>query len=290
VRVLLLHNSNAGDEGLSEAALIKAFKKAGHKVTYAATRGRGWKRAVKKKKADVIVAAGGDGTARKVALALAKHAPATPLSLVPAGVANNIAAALGIEGTAQEIAAGLESAKPSKLAIGLARGPWGKARFVESAGVGVFASMLDEPPAPDLASGARRLQERLSSAKPRNVAIEADGLDLSGKYVLALAMNIGSIGARLVLAPRADVSKGLLQVLLVGEQELPALLQYLECIVRGAEAAIGLDACPARHVTMQWAPARGHIDDEQWPEDGAKRANVTLAVDSFLPVLVPSRV
>jgi hypothetical protein len=73
MRVLLLHNPEAGDEEHGREALVRAFKGPGHRVSYQSTKAKGWKERLDPS-VDVFVVAGGDGTVRRVVLALAEKA------------------------------------------------------------------------------------------------------------------------------------------------------------------------------------------------------------------------
>jgi diacylglycerol kinase (ATP) len=291
MRVLLLHNPAAGNEDAAAAALVRAFDAAGHSVTYWSTGHKGWKKGLDAA-VDVVVVAGGDGTVRKAALALAaRPGIRTPLSIIPTGVANNIARMLGIRGTPESIAAGLTRGRMTRLALGAARASWGVTRFVESAGVGFFARMLVEPPAPDVKAGAKRVLRRLAQATTRHMRITADGRDLTGDYLLALAMNGASIGPRMELAPEADVGDHQLCLLLIGESQRAAVTRYLERLIAGETATIDLETHKVRHVWMDWKKRWGHVDDSPWPPPGAKAQRgsgwVTLEVDTLLAVLTP---
>ena len=66
MRVLLLHNPTAGDEEHDREALVEALEGSDHDVSYQSTRRKGWKDSLDAS-VDVFVAAGGDGTVRRVA-------------------------------------------------------------------------------------------------------------------------------------------------------------------------------------------------------------------------------
>lgn len=292
MRILLLHNPAAGSQISAAADIVRAFDEAGHSVTYWSTGHKGWRKGLSAA-VDVIVVAGGDGTVRKAALALAERPGIrTPLSIIPTGVANNIARGLSIAGSARQLAAGLARGHMTRLALGAARSSWGVTRFVESAGVGFFARMLIEPPAPNVRAGAKRVLRRLAQATPRHIRITADGRDLTGDYLLALAMNSAIIGPHMELAPDANVGDMQLRLLLIGESQRPALKRYLERLIAGDDASVDLDTHNVRHVWMDWKQRFGHVDDSPWPGGRVRRGSgwVTLEVDTLLAVLVPEAV
>src|SRR6185369_915874 len=87
---------------------------------------------------ELIVIAGGDGTVQRVATELAWRE--LPLAILPLGTANNIATSLGIEGPTEALVAGWATARRSPLDLGVATGPWGTRRFIESVGGGLVSN------------------------------------------------------------------------------------------------------------------------------------------------------
>ena len=69
MRITLVYNPTAGD-GVDQGELTKLLEAAGHVVRVVSRKGD-WQKALKKP-ADLVVAVGGDGTFRQVALAVAK--------------------------------------------------------------------------------------------------------------------------------------------------------------------------------------------------------------------------
>jgi diacylglycerol kinase family enzyme len=74
-------------------------------------------------------------------------------------------------------------------------------------------------------------------------------------------MNITSVGPNLALAPSADPADGLLDLVLVAENERPRLYQYLADRVAGRESVIDVPIHRARRITIMAAGAEVHIDD-----------------------------
>jgi diacylglycerol kinase (ATP) len=92
VRITLLHNPKAGGRKHNRKQLLKALGRADHDAIYRSTKNKGWKRALKKR-ADVVIVAGGDGAVAKVAAKLINRGK--PLAILPLGTANNLARSLG---------------------------------------------------------------------------------------------------------------------------------------------------------------------------------------------------
>ncbi len=285
MRVLLLHNPTAGESTVAAPDLTGAFQDAGHDVRYRSTE-PSWQDALDGP-FDVVVVAGGDGTVREAAIALVDHhRNDLPLSIVPTGVANNIARSLRSGVGPQEIAVGLNQARRVRLPIGSARAPWGSQRFVESAGVGL-APLLEGPVEPTIAAGAARLQRLLETARLQHITVEVDGRDASGEYYLVLAINTRSIGPQLELVSPTDAAHPSLRVLLVGESERAMLSEALTRICRGERGTVPLSALPAGEVVVGWLKGQGHLDDAAWPGNGHGDGRVTLIIETTLPVLVP---
>src|SRR5947208_16409819 len=93
MRILLVHNPKAGSEEHEGEDFIKALKKAGHKATYQSSKEKGIAKALKKK-IDLVLVAGGDGTVSKVALHLVAVDSELPLAVLPLGPENNFARSL----------------------------------------------------------------------------------------------------------------------------------------------------------------------------------------------------
>src|SRR5918996_3972387 len=139
MRITLMHNPKAGDAEHGKKELMAALAKAGHQAIYQSTKKSDYKKALKKP-ADLVLAAGGDGTVIKVASRLIDTG--IPLSVLPLGTANNLARSLGFVGSPEEIITGFKSGKKRAFDVGIARGPWGKRYLFEGAGAGLLADYV----------------------------------------------------------------------------------------------------------------------------------------------------
>ena len=233
-RATLIHNRSAGDETPSASDLRQILSAAGFQVRYASTR-KGWKKALDKP-TDLVVVAGGDGTVADVAVRLAGSD--VPLAILPLGTANNVARSLGIIGDAREMVAAWDEAAIGTLDIGVVTAPWTEARFLESAGAGIFSELIvrarDEVERASTILGAEGdralllLREIVADADPIRWEVKLDGRDLSGDYSAIEAMNTRFIGPKVPLAPDADPGDGQLDVVLIGPADRDALLEYLD--------------------------------------------------------------
>jgi len=127
MRILLVHNPEAGDGEPTGQRLKERLVQAGHKPIYRSAKKKGWKRALKKK-LDLVLVAGGDGTVGKVAEKLI--GTGLPFSVLPLGTANNLARTLGFRQSKEQLIAGLSKGKRADFDVGLASGPLGETLFL----------------------------------------------------------------------------------------------------------------------------------------------------------------
>src|SRR5438046_10481838 len=139
MRVTLMHNPKAGDAEHGEKQLMTALANAGHHASYQSTKKSDYKKALKKP-ADLVLAAGGDGTVGKVGCELIDSS--ITLGVLPLGTANNLARSLGFIASPDEIITGLNAAERRGFDIGLARWPWGKRYFFEMSGDGLLEDYI----------------------------------------------------------------------------------------------------------------------------------------------------
>jgi diacylglycerol kinase (ATP) len=93
--------------------------------------------------ADVVVAAGGDGTLNWTLNALGDSLDRTVLGLIPLGTGNDLARTLGLSEDPVEVAHGLSSGTRRRLDVGRARGP-GVDRLFVNACMGGFPVDVNE--------------------------------------------------------------------------------------------------------------------------------------------------
>lgn len=284
MRVTLVHNPSAGGADHSGSDLTAWVRAAGHTVTYHSTNQSGLGDALAQP-ADLLIVAGGDGTVRSVVRKLVRHD--THMAILPLGESNNIASTLGLlpHVPPDVYIACLATAAQRKLDVAIVRAPWGTDHFLESAGVGCFASLLRNPPTEDVdepkqnhvVQAVRRLRQLVERASVSSRRIVADGVELSGSYLLAAALNTRCIGPQIELAPDADPGDGWLDLVLVREEDRQALCTYLTAVEQGRPARMPLPSRRAQRIWMSWNANDGYIDDELWPEDSATGSS--LAVD-----------
>lgn len=309
MRVALIHNPGAGDGVYENEDLERLFRDAGHE-THSYRKKRSEVRRAAESDADVMVVAGGDGSVAKAAAMIHEHGSKMALYILPVGTANNIARSLGIDGTTPMLIKALASARSRRLDIGRVSGPWGDKPFIEAAGIGFFGSMLQyehslrtkverfirnlRPASTNqfemAALGLARIVRREAA---RHYEVVADGESLSGEYIAVEALNIRSIGPRIVLAPDANSDDGKLELLLVRPEARDALADYVASMGRSGALPESGNRRVAR-VEVSWAPRLGHIDDSPWPDGPGKKLSmdngrtVTIDTQGAIQVLLPT--
>jgi len=261
MRIRLIHNPKAGDARHGKEQLMAALAEAGHHATYQSTKEPGFKKALKQP-ADLVLAAGGDGTIGKVAFRLIDSG--IPLSVLPLGTANNLARALGFVASPEEIIARLEGGKKQVFDVGLATGPWGDRYFFEGVGGGLLADYVRAAKKEEKSNGkAEKLSKEQQMARhgallrrmlhdypARQWKIEIDGKDISGRYILWEAMNIRSVGPALHLAPRAETRDG--------------RFDFVCARAAGKKSKSPLPTKRFRELRIVWKGSTIHLDDELW--------------------------
>ena len=272
MRVLLIYNPTAGDGVASQLReLVDLIEVAGHEVLCRSSKDPLIKAALADP-GDLVAVAGGDGTVVKVARALRGRKTAiAPLAL---GTANNIATALGLAHASLEARVlGWSDARAIEIDLGVVRGPHGVRAFLESFGAGLLPRLMDKCKDADGDEGdadarlaravtcARQTAERL---RPRKLQVTLDGQDLSGRYLLLEAMNIGWAGPNLNLATGADPADGQLDVVLVGEDERALLVECLRACERREPWPHALPTARGRRLCVGGGDFQVHVDDEVW--------------------------
>jgi diacylglycerol kinase (ATP) len=267
MRVSLVYNPSAG--GAQDARkLVALLTAAGHQVRRRSRKSR-W-REILQDPGDVLVAAGGDGTVRDVALAAAECG--VPFAILPFGMANNVAKTLGIVGdTHAAIRRWEQPARPFDIGELVTPGP--PARFVESVGGGIFADLIGELRGKSDSQSllgretdrALHVLGRLNlGAEARPWEVTVDGRDCSGEYLAVEVLNVAFAGPNVPIAPNADPRDGQLDVVFIGPQHRHALAVYLDARLRLASGTLpSFLVQPGTRIELR-APAgtRLRVDDE----------------------------
>jgi hypothetical protein len=226
--------------------------------------------------ADLVVAAGGDGTVGRVARRMIRRG--VPMTAISLGTANNIARSLGVAGRhLEDQVARWRDAEPAQLDAGLATSAWGSRYFIEGMGLGLFASLMAEGERKKLrgvngaqrtvASAVRTLRDYLSRQRARRIHAVVDGDDISGEYLLFEVMNMPFVGPNLYLAPEAHLHNGMLDVVMVRRAERDALDGYLAAWEAGVLTPPTLPTRRGRSLAIGAGRHAVHVDDRLAPLD-----------------------
>ena len=184
--------------------------------------------------ADLILAAGGDGTINEVVNGMAGSN--VPLGILPAGTANVLATELRMAKTIERAAAGLGDCIEERVALGLLSRPGSAPRyFLLMAGVGLDADIIYRLHAGMkgmLGKGAywitgfSRLGRRLAE-----FTLEADGREFRTSF--ALASRVRNYGGDLEIARTASLLEDEFEMVLFEGASSFRFLAYMLAVVAG---------------------------------------------------------
>jgi diacylglycerol kinase family enzyme len=292
VRVALFHNEDAGD-GSSVEEITALLERHGHHLVNVVDKEFSVKR-ILESHADVVVAAGGDGTVATAAHVLAGRT--LPLAILPLGTANNIAKSLCHEGALDTIVAGWTQRAALSLDVGRARGEWGERIFFESVGAGLIPSGIAAAKAqhgakaqagsstPKPEDAVQTFREVLARLEPQRWTVSVDGREYHGEFLLVEVLNIPSIGPNLVLSDEANPRDGLFSVVIATEQHRGVLDDYLVHRIRGGELPLSMPPLHATRVEIRGS-TEVHVDDQLLRTESPQTVAMTIepSVLQFLP-------
>ena len=293
----LIHNPGAGSEKYTKEQLISRIESLGYECRYSSTKKKGWKDF--DSETDFLIIAGGDGTIRKVVKKLLDRKilrKRYPLAFLPMGTANNISKSLGISGEPEDLAHSWKKESIKKIDVGFVEGLSDPAFFIEGLGYGIFPLLMETMKEKDeklflsldteINYSLQILHDLILSYKAENLQLEIDGVDRSGKYLMAEIMNIRSVGPNLLIAPDANPADGQLEVVLVTEAQREDLANYVLNKLKGIEDPFVFNSIKATTIRMQADNTHIHIDDELiWIEEPAQ---IKIEVfEGILDVFVP---
>ena len=194
--------------------------------------------------ADVVLAAGGDGTVRAVAEHLAESGARAELGIIPLGTGNLLARNLGVP--LKDLTAAFERALTGEaipLDIGWARlavdGETDGKRyaFAVMAGFGIDAHMITETD-DDLKDRAgwlayvESLGRALSASEVIDIRLSGQNLEPSDEQAHTLLVgNCGSLQGGMTLFPDADPSDGELDLLVLSADSIPGWADTMRNLV-----------------------------------------------------------
>ncbi|MCC7125463.1 MAG: diacylglycerol kinase family lipid kinase [Acidobacteria bacterium] len=239
-----------GRDVAAAAQLCRAvLAAAGTQVDVAITTGRGdahrLARAARDEGATTVVAWGGDGTINEVASALVESPVA--LGIVPGGSGNGLARELGIPRDPREALSVVARAGQRHIDAGRLDAHW----FFNVAGVGLDARVAHHIARPGAMRGLWGYLQLALIEAPRyqrlSYTVRANGHTTAHRALFIALANSRQYGNDAIIAPRARLDDGLIDVVVVEEHRLTRL-------IRGAPSVFRGDLEPGPLVHMLQAP------------------------------------
>ncbi|HEY4247343.1 MAG TPA: diacylglycerol kinase family protein [Lacunisphaera sp.] len=271
MNIVLLHNTNAGDQKLSREDLAILLRQAGYEPRTTTLKEAGANPELLLD-GEFVAVAGGDGSMRKAALLLVGTSQS--MAPIPLGTANNIARSLGIRGEPHEVIAGWARGRKKKIDMGSARGPWGRHLFLEGVGIGLIGRAITIIEGIDAAdprgfkTSGDKLRRDLSvlvalahdlPAVPLKLAV--DGRDASGDFIVLEIMNIGRAGPAVKIANHTDMSDGFLDLVVARSGDRQMLLKNLHGCLGDPDHKAVLSSHKVRHLKLTIQGGEFRLDD-----------------------------
>lgn len=183
--------------------------------------------------ADLILAAGGDGTINEVANGMVRSK--VPLAILPGGTANVLAHELKMRGGMLRAAANLGNMVPCRVSLGLLRGPHGNRYFLMMAGAGLDAQIVYELNL-DLKAALGKLAYYAGGFRQVFRTIPQFDVELAGerrRCGFALVSRVRNYGGDLEIARGASLLRSDFEVVLFEGSSSIRYLRYLAAVVAG---------------------------------------------------------
>ena len=234
---------------------------------------------------NAVVAVGGDGTVNEVASGL--RGTNTALGIVPIGSGNGFARHLGTPLRVTNAIEALNSMTPVRCDYGLANDH----PFFVTCGTGFDASISEEfqkAGARGLRTYVQQIVKKIFSYRPEHYTLKGDGIDLQGDAFLITFANCNQWGNAAVIAPKASIQDGLLDVVICSPFPLilaPGLA--LSLFTKTIDQGVHVSSVKTRELTLyRDAPAPFHLDGD--PVSFGTEIHIRVVEDG-LWVLAPKR-
>ena len=234
---------------------------------------------------DAVVAVGGDGTVNEVARGV--RDTKTALGILPMGSGNGFARHLDIPMRVNKAIEMLNHSEPISVDYGLANGKL----FVSTCGTGFDALIADHFAGSSKRGYATYLQNILKDAfsyNPQTYHIVGDGLDVTHKAFLITFANANQWGNNAMIAPKASVQDGMMDIMLMSSHALLASAGLALRLFAGSiDDSYFMDTLRAKEVTLEREEvAPFHLDGD--PVEMEKDIHIKIVEDG-LRVLVEKR-
>jgi YegS/Rv2252/BmrU family lipid kinase len=233
--------------------------------------------------ADLVAVYGGDGTVTEAAAGLV--GTEIPLAILPGGTANAIAVVLGIP-TDLETATRLLVSDDSTVRT-VDMGQTGDKHFLIGVGIGIpgeWAASADREAKDRLGMLAYAISsiKAVANAAIVRYRITVDGETLEREGVTCVIANAGSIGIPGLNFAPIDMSDGLLDVLVIHNTNIPAIVSLAASVVRQDETAAPFDRWQAREIKIEAEPDQPAQADGEVLEPGPIDAHVLPGAARFV--------
>ena len=269
-RATLIHNEKAGDRRHSRGDLVELLERAGYSVAYFPAKHSDLAEALGHP-AEIVVAAGGDGTVARVVAQARSEGPL--IAILPLGTANNIASSLGIAGSPKHLVDAWQEPRLRSYYPISASGPWGTRRLTEGIGFGAFEQAMHEIPRKFRVKRAREfVREVIIDAPPESLEIGIEDESIAGRFAVLEITAIPLIGPRLPLAPAADPSDRDLDICFVGDSgaEREDFARWLDD--PESTEAVPVSSRRAQRLTIAGQFRRVRLDSKLWDGEPDPRA------------------
>jgi diacylglycerol kinase (ATP) len=170
--------------------------------------------------AELVVAAGGDGTLNEVLNGLAGHFGRVRLGLLPLGTGNDFARTVGVPAELTGALAVLAAGRVRRLDVGRARGAAGERYFLNMS-AGGFSGMVNEKMDEDMKSRwgplsyLRSAVEALPELAPFHAVLTLDGCERLAVETYSVVVSNGRfVASGIPVAPQSRVDDGLLDLMI----------------------------------------------------------------------------
>ncbi|TGA98352.1 diacylglycerol kinase [Sporolactobacillus shoreae] len=236
----IIYNPTSGRELAKRniAYILDRLEDAGYEASAYATKSKGdatkGARKAVRRKFDLVVAAGGDGTINEVINGLAEKEFRPKLGVLPLGTTNDFARAVNIPRDIVKACDVLCDGYDMPIDIGKANDHY----FINIAGAGKLTELTYDVPSKlktmlgQMAYFIKGI-EMLPSLRPTNVTIHYDDRTFSGDIMLFLVSNTNSVGGFEKLAPDAKLNDGLFDLVILKATNLADFIRLASLAARG---------------------------------------------------------
>lgn len=221
-KLLFIYNPCAGKGKIRSRLLdiIGVFADAGYEVTVHPTKGK-WdaKCAVKEKKRryDLLVCSGGDGTLDEVVAGMMECSKKIPIGYIPAGSTNDFARSLGLPKNMVQAAKTVVNGRRFSCDIG----GFNESTFVYIAAFGIFTDVSYETPQRYknvLGHAAYVLEgmKRITGLRTYIMEVECNDRVIQGEFLFGMITNATSVGGfKNITGKCVELNDGLFEVTLI---------------------------------------------------------------------------